>query len=207
MSENNGAHKSEGMIEVPAPTPWPLVTAFGLTLIFAGVVTSLGVSFVGLLVLLRGAVGWFRNVFPVPQEEMIQVRRTVVPITPSTRRVDHLEPGTKGHRVNIPVMVPPYSAGLLGGVLGGVPVDPVGVPLERPAPGVPGRGLLHRVDRAGVHLEHLDPLGGPGLVPDPGGRRRLAEPPAREPGRERDRPGGGQEGPTADAGHGAGLLG
>jgi hypothetical protein len=120
MSENNGAHKSEDMIEVPAPTPWPLVTAFGLTLIFAGVVTSLGVSFIGLLVLLRGAVGWFGNVFPVPQEEMIQVRRTVVPIAPSTRRVDHLEPGAEGHRVNIPVMVPPYSAGLLGGAVGGV---------------------------------------------------------------------------------------
>ena len=120
MSENNGAHKSEDMIEVPAPTPWPLVTAFGLTLIFAGLVTSLGVSFVGLLVLLRGAVGWFRNVFPVPQEEMIQVRRTFVPIAPSTRRVDHLLPGIENHRVYIPVKVHPYSAGLIAGIFGGI---------------------------------------------------------------------------------------
>jgi hypothetical protein len=120
MSENNGAHKSEDMIEVPAPTPWPLVTAFGLTLIFAGLVTSLGVSFVGLLVLLRGAVGWFANVFPVPQEDMIQVRRTVVPIAPSTRRVDHLLPGIENHRVYIPVKVHPYSAGLIAGILGGI---------------------------------------------------------------------------------------
>ena len=120
MSDNNGAHKSEDMIEVPAPTPWPLVTAFGLTLIFAGLVTSLGVSFVGLLVLLRGAVGWFRNVFPVPQEEMIQVRRTVVPIAPSTRRVDHLLPGIENHRVYIPVKVHPYSAGLIAGIFGGI---------------------------------------------------------------------------------------
>ncbi|HEX6719318.1 MAG TPA: hypothetical protein VF088_19585 [Pyrinomonadaceae bacterium] len=120
MSENNGAHKSEDMIEVPAPTPWPFVTAFGLTLIFAGVVTSLGVSFVGFLVLLRGAVGWFRNVFPVPQEEMIQVRRTFVPIAPSTRRVDHLLPGIENHRVYIPVKVHPYSAGLIAGIFGGI---------------------------------------------------------------------------------------
>lgn len=120
MSQNNGAHKSEDMLEVPAPTMWPLVTAFGLTLIFAGLVTSLGVSFVGLAVLLRGAVGWFRNVFPVPQEEMVQVRRTVVPITPSTRRVDHLLPGIESHRVYIPVKVHPYSAGLIAGVVGGI---------------------------------------------------------------------------------------
>ena len=120
MSENNGAHKAEDMIEVPAPTPWPFVTAFGITLIFAGLVTSWGVSFVGLAVLLRGAVGWFRNVFPVPQEEMIQVRRTVVPITPSTRRVDHLLPGIESHRVYIPVKVHPYSAGLIAGIFGGI---------------------------------------------------------------------------------------
>src|SRR5215467_8584271 len=105
MAENNGAYKSDDMIEVPAPTPWPFVTALGITLICAGVVTSLGVSFVGLVVLLRGAVGWFGNVFPVPQEEMVQVRRTVAPITPSTRRVDHLLPGVESHRVYIPVKV------------------------------------------------------------------------------------------------------
>jgi len=122
MSGNNGAQKSEDMIEVPAPTPWPLVTAFGLTLIFAGVVTSLGVSFVGLVVLMGGAVGWFRNVFPVPQEELVRVYRPPIGavVTRSIRTVDHLEPGAEGHRVNIPEMVPPYSAGLLGGVVGGI---------------------------------------------------------------------------------------
>src|ERR1051325_4864783 len=122
MSGNNGAHKSEGMIEVPAPTPWPFVTAFALTLIFAGVVTSLGVSFVGFVVLLAGAVGWFRNVFPVPQEELIRIHRAVsdIAIPRSLRTVDHLEAGAEGHRVNIPEMVPPYSAGLFGGVVGGI---------------------------------------------------------------------------------------
>ena len=70
FSENN---KSGDLIEVPAATPWPFVTAFGLTLIFAGLVTSLAVTVVGFLVVLLGAVGWFRNVFPMPQEELVQV--------------------------------------------------------------------------------------------------------------------------------------
>ena len=36
-------------IELPAPTCWPIVAAFGLCLVFAGLVTSLAVSAVGLL--------------------------------------------------------------------------------------------------------------------------------------------------------------
>src|SRR6185436_8329966 len=120
LAENNRAHKSDDLIEVPAPTPWPFVTAFGLTLIFAGLVTSLGVSLVGLVVLLRGAVGWFRNVFPEPQEEMVHARRVFVPIAPSKRRVDHLLPGIESHRVYIPVKVHPYSAGVIAGIIGGI---------------------------------------------------------------------------------------
>ena len=110
-------------IEVPAPTPWPFVTAFGLTLLLAGLVTSLAVSVVGFVVVLRGAIGWFRDVLPVSKEELVQVLRaeTPTPITArSARKVDHLQPGTEGHRVYIPIKVHPYSAGLLGGIVGGV---------------------------------------------------------------------------------------
>jgi len=118
MSEEE---RSDTIIEIPAATPWPFVTAFGVTLIFAGLVTSLAVSVVGLVVLLAGAVGWFRNVLPVSQEESIEVFRPVtVPVPRSTRKVDHLEPGAKGHRVYIPVEVHPYSAGLFAGAAGGV---------------------------------------------------------------------------------------
>jgi len=110
------------MIEVPAPTSWPFVTAFGIALLLAGLVTSLAVSVVGLLVVLRGAVGWFREVLPVAKEELVQARHVETPtiVALSTRRVDHLQPGTEGHRVYIPVKVHPYSAGLLGGIFGGV---------------------------------------------------------------------------------------
>jgi hypothetical protein len=116
-------HRSESSnaIEVPAPTPWPFVTAFGLALLAAGLVTSLAVSVVGAVVILGGAVGWFRDVLPVPNEELVEVAITPEPIpTRSSRRVAHLQPGAEGHRVYIPVMVHPYSAGLFGGLLGGV---------------------------------------------------------------------------------------
>lgn len=111
------------MIKVPAPTPWPFVTAFGIALLFAGLVTNLAVSVVGFLIVVRGAVGWFREVLPVPKEELVQVRLDETPaqiVVRSTRTVEHLQPGTEGHRVYIPVKVHPYSAGLLGGIVGGV---------------------------------------------------------------------------------------
>ena len=122
LPETERPMRSHDTVEVPAATPWPFVTAFGLALIFAGLVTSLAVSVVGAVVLLWGAVGWFRVVMPVQQEESVKLVRTlgVARVTSSTRRVDHLQPGAGGHRIRIPVQVHPYSAGLLGGAFGGV---------------------------------------------------------------------------------------
>jgi hypothetical protein len=107
-------------IEVPAPTPGPFVTAFGLALLFAGLVTSLAVSVVGVGAMLSGAIGWFRSVFPIPKVEFVQLEAPTPIVARSTRTVDHLLPGAEGHRVYIPVEVHPYTAGLLGGAVGGV---------------------------------------------------------------------------------------
>lgn len=51
-------HSSESN---PPISFWPLLLAFGLTLMVAGVVTSLIVSLVGLLVLLAALVGWVQE--------------------------------------------------------------------------------------------------------------------------------------------------
>jgi hypothetical protein len=121
MTREEYRSESSNTIEVPAPTPWPFVTSFGLALLFAGLVTSLAVSVVGLVVILLGAIGWFRDVLPVPKEELVAIAEAPAPIfARSTRRVAHLQAGAGGHRVYIPVTVHPYSAGLLGGALGGV---------------------------------------------------------------------------------------
>jgi hypothetical protein len=111
---------TSNVLEVPAPTPWPFVTAFGLALLAAGLVTSLAVSVVGFVVILFGAVGWFRDVLPVPKEELVAVATREPILAPSIRRVVHLQAGAEGHRVYIPISVHPYSAGLFGGVLGGI---------------------------------------------------------------------------------------
>ena len=38
---------SEEIVQLPAPTAWPVVLAFGLTFTFAGLVTNAGISILG----------------------------------------------------------------------------------------------------------------------------------------------------------------
>ena len=49
-------------IEVPAPTAWPLVLAMGVTLMFAGLLTNMSVTVLGVALSLAGCGGWFREV-------------------------------------------------------------------------------------------------------------------------------------------------
>jgi len=108
-------------VELPAPTAWPIIAAFGLALVFTGVVTSLIISLVGFLVALFGAVGWFADVFPHPRHEAVEVdAEGPAPIIPRPGRVQHLKVGQAGHRVRVPVEIHPYSAGVLGGLAGAV---------------------------------------------------------------------------------------
>src|ERR1700734_4347521 len=67
----NEASRPPRTIEVPAPTAWPFILAFGATLVFAGLVKSTSVSVLGAALALAGCVGWFRAVFPHEQEEAV----------------------------------------------------------------------------------------------------------------------------------------
>ena len=110
-------------VSLPAPTAWPFVTAFGLALLAAGLVTQAVISVVGLILAVRGAVGWFRDVLPVEQHELVRVRpleQRARPITPAPRAVQQLQPGVAGHRVRIPAEIHPYSSGIKGGIVGGI---------------------------------------------------------------------------------------
>jgi hypothetical protein len=122
MSDEKKEETSE-MIEMPAPSVWPMVTAFGLALLFAGLVTSLAVSAVGLVLTARGAVGWFRDVLPVEKHELIPARpieQRARPVKVSSRSVTLLRAGEAGHRVHIPSRIHPYTSGIKGGVAGGI---------------------------------------------------------------------------------------
>src|SRR5262245_46721153 len=59
MLADEKKEQTPGMIELPAPTVWPMITALSIMLLRAGLVTHVAVSVVGLILALRGAVGWF----------------------------------------------------------------------------------------------------------------------------------------------------
>jgi hypothetical protein len=116
-----GERTEQTHIVLPAPTFWPIIFAFGLTLLFAGLVTHWAVSAVGLIIALRGAVGWWHTVIPHEEHEAVPVEPELrpAPVLVETRSVVRLQVGEQGHRVRIPEEVHPYSAGIWGGLAGG----------------------------------------------------------------------------------------
>lgn len=110
---------ARGTIHLPAPTAAPLVTALGVTLLLAGLVTNVVVSVTGVVLLTAGVVGWFRAVLPHEDEEAVPLEAAAAPIVPSAHAVLHLTAGEAGHRARLPMEVYPYSAGLKGGIAGG----------------------------------------------------------------------------------------
>lgn len=108
-------------IQMPAPTFWPMVMAFGLTLLFAGMVTHWVISVIGAIILSRAVIGWWHNVIPHEEHETVAVEEALrpAPIVAGARSVVRLKLGEGGHRVRVPERIHPYSSGLWGGLAGG----------------------------------------------------------------------------------------
>ncbi len=110
-------------VELPEPTGAPMLVALGVTLLFAGLVTNVIVTLVGIPLVVFGGIGWWRGVFPHQREVRVPLQPAAnrpPPIVAATQKVAHLIPGEEGHRVRIPVEIHPYSAGIAGGVAGGI---------------------------------------------------------------------------------------
>jgi hypothetical protein len=76
---------------------------------------------VGLIIAVRGIVGWWSDVIPQEKHEEVPIEPALrpAPIMVEARSVVRLQLGQQGHRVRIPEKVHPYSAGLWGGLAGG----------------------------------------------------------------------------------------
>ena len=105
-------------IRLPAPTAWPITMALGFTLTFAGLVTYWAVSALGLLLVVRSAVGWFRDVLPHEAHENVRVTTEVVEIKSTRSQVAKL-PTSARHRKILPVERFTLTAGMQGGLAGG----------------------------------------------------------------------------------------
>jgi hypothetical protein len=107
-------------IEVPASTAWPFVLAFGFTLMFAGLLTSASVSVLGVALAVAGCVGWFREVLPHEHEETVRVVFEEHRISTERRVVERVPVAPELVRAWLPLETYPVSAGIKGGLAGGV---------------------------------------------------------------------------------------
>jgi hypothetical protein len=116
-----GEHSEYTHIEMPAPTFWPMVFAFGVALLLAGVVTHWAVSATGFVIAVCAAFGWWHDVIPHERHEELPIEPALrpEPILVETRSVVRLQLGEGGHRRRIPEKIHPYSAGFWGGLAGG----------------------------------------------------------------------------------------
>jgi hypothetical protein len=107
-------------VGLPAPTRWPIALALGLALVATGLVTTKKVSWVGAALALAGSVGWFLQVLPRDRHEEVSVAPVPVPIATSRRKVSRIAAAELRHRARLPLEIYPISAGLKGGLAGGV---------------------------------------------------------------------------------------
>jgi hypothetical protein len=112
--------REPGEIEVPAVTAWPLVLAFGFTLMFAGLLTSTSVTFLGAVLAVAGCVGWFREVLPREHEVVVPIVAEDIRITTERGVVERLPVAAEQVRAWLPIETYPVSAGVKGGLAGSV---------------------------------------------------------------------------------------
>jgi hypothetical protein len=117
-TEATGAAPST--IILPAPTAWPIIVAFGITLLFAGLVTNASLSILGAVLAVAACVGWFRDVLPQEKEEIIRVTAEAPVVATSRRRVERLAVAPELARALLPLETYPISAGIKGGLAGSV---------------------------------------------------------------------------------------
>jgi hypothetical protein len=116
-----GAAQTPRTIDLPARTAWPIILAFGLSLVFAGLVTSVSLSILGAICAVAGGVGWFFDVLPHEKRESVPVADGVPTVATSRPQVARVEWITHElHRARLPLEIYPISAGVKGGLAGSV---------------------------------------------------------------------------------------
>jgi hypothetical protein len=108
------------VIEMPAPTAWPLVLASGFTLMFAGLLTSASLSILGLVLAVAGGAGWFKEVLPREKEVEVSAVQEELRIATERPVVERVPVAPDLVRAWLPIETYPISAGVKGGWAGGV---------------------------------------------------------------------------------------
>jgi uncharacterized membrane protein YagU involved in acid resistance len=145
-------------VDMPEATAWPLVLGVGVALLAAGLATHLVLSLVGGVLLVFGLAGWIGQLLPGRghvHEPLAEPALRPPPIAGAPGTVEQLRPGMPGHRFRLPEKVHPISAGVKGGIVGGLVM-----PIPAFAYGIlSGQGIWLPINLlAGMALPGIDDL-------------------------------------------------
>ena len=112
-----------GTIALPCPTIAPFASALGLSFLAIGIATHSALIAVGGALFVFGLVIWIRQLLPQRGHLYEVVVSQPLPPTVAERSaigVRHLKQGMPGYRLRLPERVHPISAGVRGGIVGGL---------------------------------------------------------------------------------------
>lgn len=118
-----GCSTGHDSVEMPQATIAPLTLSLGLTMVAVGVITNLAFLIVGVGIIITGLGLWIANLLPGcghVHEPLVPLGERPSVVTGRLSTVQHLEVGVPGYRFRLPVEVHPISAGVWGGVAGGL---------------------------------------------------------------------------------------
>jgi hypothetical protein len=108
-----------GAVHLPAPTMWPFLMSLGIILVCAALVTSTWLAYLGGLLFIVSAIGWFRQVLPHEAHEHISVAEEIFSFIPERETVARIEIN-ETHRAQLPLETFPITSGIKGGIAGGI---------------------------------------------------------------------------------------
>jgi hypothetical protein len=110
-------------VELPRPTAAPMILSLGMVLLAAGFILGTAFLVVGAVVVVAGLAVWVGQMLPGRghvHEPLVEPERRPRPVQGQAGKVERLETGMPGYRLRLPVRVHPISAGVKGGILGGL---------------------------------------------------------------------------------------
>jgi hypothetical protein len=125
MDEIRGLHAKRtgetyhGTIHLPAPTMWPFLMALGVLLLFFSLVTSLWLMWLGIVLTVIPAIGWFRAVLPHEEHVNLEVDAAAVEIVSDMTGVAKIQVD-ETHRAQLPLQTFTFASGIKGGIAGGI---------------------------------------------------------------------------------------
>src|SRR5262249_40161170 len=108
-------------IAMPQPAAAPMILAMGIAFMAAGIVFGIAMSLVGLAIFIAGLGAWISHLLPGRghvHEERAERRPETITATPNA--VEQMRAGAPGYRMRLPLEVRPTSAGIKGGMVGGL---------------------------------------------------------------------------------------